>query len=110
MTNIVSSHKREKKQQNAISCRIKKSSRIFVVYSLISIMILMSSSNWTLANSNAQTDLDPAFQDSYWTDDNTISSSNTSTMMQSRRKWVLEKVQLRLQSSLLTRRVRILRL
>src|SRR5215217_2531683 len=79
MTNIVSSHKREKKQQNAISCRIKKSSRIFVVYSLISIMILMSSSNWTLANSNAQTDLDPAFQDSYWTDDNTISTSNTST-------------------------------
>ena len=79
MTNIVSSHKREKKQQNAISCRIKKSSRIFFVYSLIGIMILMSSSNWTLANSNAQTDLDPAFQDSYWTDDNTISSSNTST-------------------------------
>jgi len=39
----------------------------------------MSSSNWTLANSNAQTDLDPAFQDSYWTDDNTISTSNTST-------------------------------
>src|SRR5215213_7628481 len=79
MTNIVSSHKREKKQQNAISCRIKKSSRIFFVYSLIGIMILMSSSNWTLANSNAQTDLDPAFQDSYWTDDNTISTSNTST-------------------------------
>src|SRR5215212_2934052 len=79
MTNIVSSHKREKKQQNAISCRIKKSSRIFFVYSLIGIMILMSSSNWTLANSNAQTDLDPAFQDSYWTDDNTISMSNTST-------------------------------
>src|SRR5215213_1449830 len=79
MTNIVSSHKREKKQQNAISCRIKKSSRIFFVYSLIGIMILMSSSNWTLVNSNAQTDLDPAFQDSYWTDDNTISTSNTST-------------------------------
>src|SRR5215208_3536893 len=79
MTNIVSSHKREKKQQNAISCRSKKSSRIFFVYSLIGIMILMSSSNWTLANSNAQTDLDPAFQDSYWTDDNTISTSNTST-------------------------------
>jgi hypothetical protein len=79
MTNIVPRHKREKKQQNAISCRIKKSSRIFFVYSLIGIMILMSSSNWTLANSNAQTDLDPAFQDSYWTDDNTISTSNTST-------------------------------
>src|SRR5919107_738358 len=79
MTNVVSSHKREKKQQNAISCRIKKSSKIFFVYSLIGIMILMSSSNLTLANSNAQTDLDPAFQDSYWTDDNTISTSNTST-------------------------------
>jgi hypothetical protein len=79
MTNIVPRHKREKKQQNAISCRIKKSSRIFFVYSLIGIMILMSSSNWTSANSNAQTDLDPAFQDSYWTDDNTISTSNTST-------------------------------
>jgi hypothetical protein len=79
MINIVSSHKREKNQQNAISCRIKKSSRVFVVHSLISIMILMSSSNWTLTNSNAQTDLDPAFQDSYWTDDNMISASNTST-------------------------------
>ncbi|MBD0361163.1 MAG: hypothetical protein ICV56_10680, partial [Nitrososphaeraceae archaeon] len=79
MTNIVSSHKREKKQQNAISWRIKKSSRVFVVYSLICIMILMSSSNWTLTNSNAQTDLDPAFQDSYWTEDNIISASNTST-------------------------------
>jgi hypothetical protein len=79
MINIVSTHKREKNQQNAISCRIKKSSRVFVVHSLISIMILMSSSNWTLTNSNAQTDLDPAFQDSYWTDDNMISASNTST-------------------------------
>src|SRR5919107_1227558 len=79
MTNVVSSHKREKKQQNAISCRIKKSSKIFFVYSLIGIMILMSSSNLTLTNSNAQTDLDPAFQDSYWTDDNMISTSNTST-------------------------------
>ena len=79
MINIVSTHKREKNQQNAISCRIKKWSRVFVVYSLISIMILMSSSSWTLTNSNAQTDLDPAFQDSYWTDDNMISASNTST-------------------------------
>src|SRR5918994_5580713 len=79
MINIVSSHKREKNQHNAISCRIKKSSRAFVVYSLIIRMILMSSSNWTLTNSNAQTDLDPAFQDSYWTDDNIISASNTST-------------------------------
>src|ERR687897_1116613 len=79
MINIVSTHKREKNQHNAISCRIKKSSRAFVVYSLIIIMILMSSSNWTLTNSNAQTDLDPAFQDSYWTDDNMISASNTST-------------------------------
>ncbi len=79
MINIVSTHKREKNQQNAISCRIKKSSRAFLVYSLINIMILMSSSNWTLTNSNAQTDLDPAFQDSYWTEDNMISASNTST-------------------------------
>lgn len=79
MINIVSTNKRGKNQQNAISCRIKKSSRVFVVHSLISIMILMSSSNWTLTNSNAQTDLDPAFQDSYWTDDNMISASNTST-------------------------------
>lgn len=79
MINIVSTHKREKNQQNAISCRIKKWSRAFVVYSLIGIMILMSSSGWTLTNSNAQTDLDPAFQDSYWTDDNMISASNTST-------------------------------
>ncbi|HEX5976590.1 MAG TPA: hypothetical protein VFY68_04905 [Nitrososphaeraceae archaeon] len=79
MINIVSPRKREKNQHNALSCRIKKSSRVFVVYSLISIMILMSSSNWTLTNSDAQTDLDPAFQDSYWTDDNMISASNTST-------------------------------
>lgn len=77
MTNIAFTHKREKKQKNAISCRIKKSSRVFL-YSLISIMLLLSS-NWTLTNSNAQTDLDPAFQDSYWTDDNMISTSNTST-------------------------------
>ena len=41
--------------------------------------MLLLSSNWTLTNSNAQTDLDPAFQDSYWTDDNMISTSNTST-------------------------------
>ena len=79
MINIVFTNKRGKNQQNAISYRIKKSSRVFVVHSLISIMILMSSSNWTLTNSNAQTDLDPAFQDSYWTDDNMISASNTST-------------------------------
>ncbi|HET6799810.1 MAG TPA: hypothetical protein VFH25_04535 [Nitrososphaeraceae archaeon] len=79
MINIVSTNKRGKNRQNAISYRIKKSSRVFVVHSLISIMILMSSSNWTLTNSNAQTDLDPAFQDSYWTDDNMISASNTST-------------------------------
>ena len=79
MINIVSAHKREKNQHNALSCRIKKSSRVFAVYSLISIIILMSSSNWTLTNSDAQTDLDPAFQDSYWTDDNMISASNTST-------------------------------
>jgi hypothetical protein len=79
MTNTVSTHKRQKNKQNTISCRIKKSSRAFLVYSLISIMILISSSNWTLTNSNAQTDLDPAFQDSYWTDDNMISASNTST-------------------------------
>ena len=79
MINIVSTNKRGKNQLNAMSCRIKKSSRVFVVHSLISIMILMSSSNWTLTNSNAQTDLDPAFQDSYWTDDNMISASNTST-------------------------------
>jgi hypothetical protein len=78
MTNIAFTHKREKNQKNAISCcRIKKSSRVFL-YSLISIMLLLSS-NWTLTNSNAQTDLDPAFQDSYWTDDNMISTSNTST-------------------------------
>jgi hypothetical protein len=77
MTNIAFTNKREKKQENAISYRIKKSSRVFL-YSLISIMLLLSS-NWTLTNSNAQTDLDPAFQDSYWTDDNMISMSNTST-------------------------------
>src|ERR671921_113077 len=77
MTNIAFTHKRETNQKNAISCRIKKSSRVFL-YSLISIMLLLSS-NWTLTNSNAQTDLDPAFQDSYWTDDNMISTSNTST-------------------------------
>src|SRR5918992_584274 len=77
MTNIAFTHKREKKQKNAISCRIKKSSRV-LLYSLISIMLLLSS-NWTFTNSNAQTDLDPAFQDSYWTDDNMISTSNTST-------------------------------
>lgn len=77
MTNISFTHKREKKQKNAISCRIKKWSRVFL-FSLISITLLLSS-NWTLTKSNAQTDLDPAFQDSYWTDDNMISTSNTST-------------------------------
>ena len=77
MTNIAFTYKREKKQENAISCRIKKSSRVFL-YSLISTMLLLSS-NWSLTNSNAQTDLDPAFQDSYWTDDDMISMSNTST-------------------------------
>ncbi|HKG71119.1 MAG TPA: hypothetical protein VKA87_04425 [Nitrososphaeraceae archaeon] len=77
MTNIAFTNKREKKQENAISYRIKKSSRVFL-YSLMSIMLLLSS-NWTLTNSNAQTDLDPAFQDSYWTDDNMIPMSNTST-------------------------------
>jgi hypothetical protein len=77
MTNIAFTYKREKKQENAISCRIKKSSRVFL-YSLISTMLLVSS-NWSLTNSNAQTDLDPAFQDSYWTDDDMISMSNTST-------------------------------
>ncbi|HZC47960.1 MAG TPA: hypothetical protein VE244_02750 [Nitrososphaeraceae archaeon] len=41
--------------------------------------MLLLSSNWSLTNSNAQTDLDPAFQDSYWTDDDMISMSNTST-------------------------------
>jgi hypothetical protein len=77
MTNIAFTYKREKKQENAMSCRIKKSSRVFL-YSLISTMLLLSS-NWSLTNSNAQTDLDPAFQDSYWTDDDMISMSNTST-------------------------------
>ncbi len=77
MTNISFTHKREKKQKNAISCRIKKWSRVFL-FSLISITLLLSS-NWTLTKSNAQTDLDPAFQDSYWADDNMISTSNTST-------------------------------
>jgi hypothetical protein len=77
MTNISFTHKREKKKKNSISCRIKKWSRVFL-FSLISITLLLSS-NWTLTKSNAQTDLDPAFQDSYWTDDNIISTSNTST-------------------------------
>lgn len=41
--------------------------------------MLLLPSAWTLGNANAQTDKDPAFQDSYWTDNNAISSSNTST-------------------------------
>jgi hypothetical protein len=41
--------------------------------------MLLLPSTWTLTNANAQTDKDPAFQDSYWTDNNAISSSNTST-------------------------------
>lgn len=41
--------------------------------------MLFLPSTWPLTNANAQTDKDPAFQDSYWTDNNAISSSNTST-------------------------------
>ena len=64
-------------QRHTISCQIKKSSRL-LVYFLVSTMLLLPSA-WTLTNANAQTDKDPAFQDSYWTNNNAISSSNTST-------------------------------
>jgi hypothetical protein len=75
MTNILSTHKKD--MQHVISGQIKKSSTLFV-YFLISTMIFFPAS-WTLTNANAQTDKDPAFQDSYWTDNVAISSSNTST-------------------------------
>ena len=67
----------KKHQRHTISCQIKKSS-ILLVYFLVSTMLLLPSA-WTLTNANAQTDKDPAFQDSYWTNNNAISSSNTST-------------------------------
>src|ERR671925_248533 len=75
MSNIRSTDKKNK--QYTISDRIKKSIILFF-YILIVTMIILPS-NWMLTNVNAQTDKDPAFQDSYWTDDNTISTSNTST-------------------------------
>ena len=75
MTNIVFTCK--KHQQHVISYLIRKSLRL-LVYFLVSTMLLLPST-WTLTNANAQTDKDPAFQDSYWTDNNAISSSNTST-------------------------------
>src|SRR5919112_1462688 len=75
MTNIVFNYK--KHQLHTISCLIQKSSRL-LFYFLVSTMLLLPSA-WTLGNANAQTDKDPAFQDSYWTDDNMISASNTST-------------------------------
>src|SRR5918911_5479571 len=75
MTNTVFTCK--KHQQHVISYQIRKSLRL-LVYFLVSTMLLLPST-WTLTNANAQTDKDPAFQDSYWTDNNAISSSNTST-------------------------------
>src|SRR5918996_795253 len=75
MTNIVFNYK--KHQRHTICCLIQKSSRV-LFYFLVSTMLLVPSA-WTLGNANAQTDKDPAFQDSYWTDNNAISSSNTST-------------------------------
>src|ERR687892_450254 len=75
MTNIVFNYK--KHQRHTICCLIQKSSRL-LFYFLVSTMLLLPSA-WTLGNVNAQTDKDPAFQDSYWTDNTAISSSNTST-------------------------------
>src|SRR5918911_26463 len=75
MTNTVFTCK--KHQQHVISYLIRKSLRL-LVYFLMSTMLFLPST-WPLTNANAQTDKDPAFQDSYWTDNNAISSSNTST-------------------------------
>ena len=74
MTNIVSTHKKDK--WITLTILIKKSSTTPIVYFLISVMIFLLSA-WTVTNTNAQTDKDPAFQDSYWTDNNEISSSDT---------------------------------
>jgi hypothetical protein len=74
MMNIVSTHKKD--QWHALTGQIKKSSNKPLVYFLIGIMIFLPSA-WTLTNANAQTDKDPAFQDSYWTDNDAISSSDT---------------------------------
>jgi hypothetical protein len=74
MTSIISTYKKD--MQRVTSGRIKKSSTLFV-YILISTMIFFPAA-WTSTNANAQTDKDPAFQDSYWTDNDAISSSNTS--------------------------------
>ena len=74
MTNIVSTHKKDK--WLTLTSLIKKSSTTPIVYFLISVMIFLLSA-WTVTNTNAQTDKDPAFQDSYWTDNNEISSSDT---------------------------------
>jgi hypothetical protein len=74
MTNIVSAHKKDK--WLTLTSLIKKSSTTPIVYFIISVMIFLLSA-WTVTNTNAQTDKDPAFQDSYWTDNNEISSSDT---------------------------------
>jgi hypothetical protein len=74
MTNIVSAHKKDKWLK--LTSLIKKSSTTPIVYFIISVMIFLLSA-WTVTNTNAQTDKDPAFQDSYWTDNNEISSSDT---------------------------------
>jgi len=74
MKKIVSTHKKD--LWSELTGQIKKSFTTPLVSFLISIMIVLPSA-WTLTNANAQTDKDPAFQDAYWTDNNAISSADT---------------------------------
>jgi hypothetical protein len=76
MRNVTSIHKKDLRQHTIVSL-IKKSSSSLFVYFFVSTMIILPST-WMLINANAQTDKDPAFQDFYWTDNNTVASSNTS--------------------------------
>ena len=76
MINIIRVHKKDHKNKNSIFDRNKKSSTLLLHF-LIGIMLLIQS--FCISNVNAQAVADIAFQNSYWTDHNIISTSNTST-------------------------------